>query len=57
MSGNCEFCQTWHSGPCCHPARFQYDLLQNQLATMTAERNVFIHKFKVESAHISDPCI
>lgn len=23
MSGHCDFCECWHSGPCCHPGRYK----------------------------------
>jgi len=47
MSGHCDFCGIWHSGPCCHPGRailagkdLEINVLRFKLANVTTERDV-----------------
>ena len=38
MSGHCDFCQTWHSGSCCHPGRAELTRLRAEVARLNEER-------------------
>lgn len=37
MSGHCEFCHVWHSGPCCHPGKGALILAGRRIAELEAQ--------------------
>jgi len=39
MSGHCDFCEIWHSGPCCHPQRGKIEALTRELEILAVVKN------------------
>lgn len=37
MSGHCDFCDMWHSGPCCHPGRVILAMQDEEIKDLKAK--------------------
>jgi len=56
MTGHCDFCGIWHSGPCCHPGRaklVELVELESQLTAANAKVEKLQEACEVAKANLN----